>query len=141
MASALPGSSRARRIRKRPEFVRIQGRGVRVTTAHLVFLLAAQAEPGPSRLGITASRKVGNAVVRNRAKRLVREAFRLHGELTPPAIDLVVIVRSDLDALGLAGVVAEWRGVFGLLARRAATVAERSGGPQARSGHPGQAPS
>ena len=46
-----------------------------------------------SRLGLSVSRKVGNAVVRNRWKRLIREAFRLNRETIPPGVDLVVIPR------------------------------------------------
>ena len=50
-----------------------------------------------SRLGIAATRRLGGAVVRNRAKRLVRELFR-RGEV-PPGLDIVVIPRLDmLDA-------------------------------------------
>lgn len=52
---------------------------------------------GRSRLGIAATRKLGGAVVRNRAKRLVRELFR-QGEI-PAGLDIVVIPRPDmLDA-------------------------------------------
>lgn len=135
MGSALHGLPRARRLRKRHEFVRVQSKGARVTAPSLVFLLAARTETGPTRLGVTASRKVGDAVVRNRAKRLVRAAFRLHPELVPAGVDLVVVVRRDLDALGLAGVVAEWSGVSAVLARRAAALrpalADGALGPQA----------
>jgi len=46
-----------------------------------------------SRIGITASRKVGNAVVRNRFKRCVRDWFRTHRDELPPGLDLLVIAR------------------------------------------------
>ncbi len=71
------------------------------------------------RLGITASRKIGGAVVRNRAKRLIREAFRAPRELFPPDIDVVVIVKRELAGLRLSDVVEQWQSARGLIARRA----------------------
>ncbi len=47
------------------------------------------------RLGLSVSRKVGPATIRNRWKRLVREAFRLHCADLPPGVDLVVIPRAN----------------------------------------------
>ena len=57
-----------------------------------------------NRIGITTSRKVGNAVVRNRFKRRVREWFRTHRDELEPGLDLVVIARragARLDSRGL----------------------------------------
>lgn len=48
-----------------------------------------------SRLGLSVSRKVGNAVVRNRWKRLIREAFRLVRLQLPGGVDIVTIPRVD----------------------------------------------
>ena len=98
------------RVRKPSEYTRIQQGGARVGTRHFVLILAAQAlTPGPTRLGITASRKIGNAVARNRAKRLVREAFRATPELFAPGIDVVVIVRKPVGMARLAEIIDEWR--------------------------------
>ncbi|MEN6450502.1 MAG: ribonuclease P protein component [Thermoguttaceae bacterium] len=47
------------------------------------------------RLGVSASRKLGGAIVRNRWKRLLREAFRLSREQLPPGVDLVIIPRAS----------------------------------------------
>jgi ribonuclease P protein component len=109
------------RVRKRREYQAIQGEGVRVSLAHFVLILAARG-PAPDsvpRLGITASRKIGGAVVRNRAKRLVREAFRATRALFPADIDVVVIVKRELADLSLSDVIDEWQGAAGLISRRA----------------------
>jgi ribonuclease P protein component len=98
---------RTQRIRKRPEFVRIQDSPARVGTRHLLLLLAARNDDGPPRLGVVASRKVGCAVMRNRCKRLVREAFRLHQHALPRGLDVVVIVRPGTHELALADVAGE----------------------------------
>jgi ribonuclease P protein component len=114
-------------VRKRAEFTRIQSRGERVSTERFVLILARQVEPaGPSRLGITASRKIGGAVVRNRAKRLVRAAFRDAPELFAPGIDCVVIVRKALTGLRLSDVLAEWQRAAGVLGRRVRALLARA---------------
>ena len=98
------------RVRKRVEFLRIQDGGLRVSTSRFVLILSASAPPHASapRLGITASRRVGNAVVRSRAKRLIREAFRATRELWPAGIDVVVIVKRSTGESKLESVIAEW---------------------------------
>lgn len=102
---------RSMRIRKRAEFVRIQtggaGQVVRASAAH--FLLLSPVEPGESglRLGIVASRRVGGAVARNRAKRLVREVFRRMKDVFPHHADVVVIVRPGAAGLDYARVRSE----------------------------------
>jgi ribonuclease P protein component len=88
-------------------------------------------ERGP-RLGITASRRVGNAVERNRAKRLVREAFRALRDTWPERADVVVIVRQSLGNRKLADVVAEWRAARDRIVRRFAQLVQQ------QSNQPGQ---
>jgi ribonuclease P protein component len=73
---------------------------------------------GEARLGIVASRRIGNAVVRNRAKRLVRETFRATRNLFTPGMDVVVIVRRPLDGMKLDDVRREWTSRADLLAKR-----------------------
>jgi len=80
-----------------------------------------------ARLGVVASRKVGPSVVRNRAKRLVREAFRLHPEVFHAGIDVVIIVRPGTHLLGLGALAAEVVGAGPALARRARELAARAG--------------
>ena len=108
------------RVRKRREYERVQESGRRATTPHFVFLQFAREEAGEARLGVVASRKVGTAVVRNRCKRLVREAFRQTSDLWVPGIDIVVIVRRTLNRMKLDEVVEEWRSAVSALKRRAA---------------------
>jgi ribonuclease P protein component len=107
-------------VRKRREYLAIQASGRRVSLPHFVLVIAARAPadpPGP-RLGITASRKVGCAVVRSRIRRLVREAFRATRDLFPSDLDLVVIVKSAPPDFKLAHVIAEWRSAKGQLGKR-----------------------
>ena len=107
----MPGSAptRVNRVRKRAEYLEIQADGVRVNGDCLVFILKRRAEGAPLRLGITASRKVGGAVVRSRARRLIREAFRAVFAELPGALDIVVIVRRPLGERKMAAVLEEWR--------------------------------
>ena len=62
--------------------------------AQYMTCFALANELGTPRLGIAASQKIGNAVVRNRTKRLIRELFRVHKPLK--AIDIVVIPRREM---------------------------------------------
>ena len=88
----------SRRLRKRAEFLRTERIGQRRARPSFVVLTAMTRGTEP-RLGITASRKVGNAVVRNRIKRMVREFFRHHQHLLEPR-DIVVIARSAAADIG-----------------------------------------
>jgi ribonuclease P protein component len=121
----VPGAFPAQqRVRKRSEFQSIQSRARRLSTQHFAFLIAARDVPDagrpeePARLGITASRKVGNAVARNRAKRLIREAFRETRELWHSGMDVVVIVRQALSGMNCPQVIQEWRSVSRLIQAR-----------------------
>jgi ribonuclease P protein component len=90
------------RLRSRPEFTTVQQGGSRVVMRYLTMLGRRNAL-GRDRLGVIASRRVGNAVARNRAKRRLREIFRGQQPDVPRAdgrtLDLVVIPRAGfLDA-------------------------------------------
>lgn len=100
-----------RRVRKRPEFLEIQRIGRRVKTSHFVWIIAPSTSPdGPSRLGITASKRTGNSARRSRLKRVVRAAFREMNGMLPPGYDLVVICLKDEPDMGLPIVLREWKG-------------------------------
>jgi ribonuclease P protein component len=83
---------RAHHVRKRREFLAIQREGHRRSTPHFVVIVRDRSTP-PSRLGITTSRKVGNAPSRNRVRRLVREFFRRRQHALVPPRDVIVIAR------------------------------------------------
>lgn len=80
---------KTKRIRKSAEFSRIYQGNVFVADGCLV-IQALPNELGTTRMGISVSKKFGNAVVRNRWKRLIREAFRLQQHQIPSGMDLVV---------------------------------------------------
>jgi ribonuclease P protein component len=90
-AGGAEGFPRSARIRKRADFLRVQQRGKKVSAGPLVGLVLPAAGP-TARLGLTVSSKVGNAVVRARVKRQLREVFRRR-RLRCPAVELVVIAR------------------------------------------------
>lgn len=95
--------SSAVRLKTRPEFLTVQEHGHRVATKYVTLLGMANSRPC-DRLGLIASRKFGNAVARNRAKRRIREIFRRQEPDTTGArglkgLDLVAIPRrAILDA-------------------------------------------
>ena len=93
---------KAARLRRRRDFLRVQQRGTRLHAGDVV-VIAFPAGGRLPRIGITVSSKIGNAVVRNRVKRWVREAFRAERAGWPP-VDLVVIARSATPGIGIDGV-------------------------------------
>jgi ribonuclease P protein component len=98
------GFPRSSRLKQRGEFSRIRAEGVRLVCGCLIANVAPRATGEASRLGVVTSRKIGGAVVRSRARRLLRESFRLHQmELARP-VDLVLIARASIVGKGLADV-------------------------------------
>ena len=89
------------RVRRRREFVHIQKRGLRLHTRAFTIVAIANELDRP-RLGIAVSRRVGNAVVRARLRRLIRELFRRMSLAWAP-VDLVVIAKPTSARLGQAG--------------------------------------
>ena len=97
---------RDRRIRRRAEFQRVYEAGRRLSLRLMTVILMPTELPG-SRLGVSATRRLGGSVVRNRAKRVVREVFR-RAEV-PGGLDIVVIPRPSLIEATYQAVEAEFR--------------------------------
>lgn len=97
-----------------------RGRSYRGRFLSLYFLPRSS---GPTRLGVSAGKKVGGAVQRNRAKRLLREAFRALKERLDGAYYVVLVARPETARVGLSAV----RGELESLMRRARIVAQPAG--------------
>jgi ribonuclease P protein component len=112
---------RAARVRHRTDYLAIQNRGRRVVGPNLLLFAlpgaSSASSEGPEgrigrqgrqgRIGITVSKKVGNAVVRNRVKRWIRECYRRHRPQFPTRLDLVVVARPPVAAASHAVVCRE----------------------------------
>ncbi|MEZ5396342.1 MAG: ribonuclease P protein component [Bryobacterales bacterium] len=85
---------KSRRLLRRADFQRVYDGGTKIVGPFFLLFVRHREEEGPCRIGLTASRKVGKAVVRNRAKRLVREAVRRNWEATPHDCDCIIHFRA-----------------------------------------------
>lgn len=100
VSSNSAGFGAADRLRKSGEFLQLQRHGARHQTGHFVLYGLPSATDHRSRLGITVSRRIGNAVVRNRLKRRVRECYRLRlRAMLPAGVAMVVIARKGAGEL------------------------------------------
>jgi len=82
------------RLRRRAEFLRVAAKGTRAAVHGLVLQALPREPDAPARLGFTVTKRVGNAVVRNRTRRRLKEAARLLLRERPVAgVDLVLIGR------------------------------------------------
>lgn len=89
------------RLKLRSDFQRVQSTGRKVHSARFLFLvLSREGEGLPSRIGLTVTRKVANAVGRNRIKRVLREVFRKNRALFPVGCDVVVVAKDRAPGLG-----------------------------------------
>ena len=106
------------RVRRRGEFQRVFDLSLRAKGRYLTVLVAPN-EAGTTRLGIVASRKLGDAVRRNRAKRLIRQIFRQTQSLPArPGLDVVVIPRRELFDAAYSSLESDFRGTLTRCAAR-----------------------
>lgn len=90
---ALP---RARRIKYRRDFDRARTQGQRLVGGCLILNWVPLPAGGASRLGVITARKLGNAVARSRARRLLRECFRLHQQELAQPLDVILVARPSI---------------------------------------------
>jgi len=106
MSAALParrGLGRRSRIKQGRDFLRVR-QGERAVKGCLIANWLRLPAESRSRLGVVVSKKVGNAVVRSRAKQLLRESYRQHQhEFTQP-LDLVLVARASITEKDFSGV-------------------------------------
>jgi ribonuclease P protein component len=96
MTDAGSAPRRRARITRSGDFDLVYRRGRSAANRHLVVYAFSREDrpPGePARLGLSVSRKVGDAVERNRVKRVLREQFASRSEALSPGIDVVVVAR------------------------------------------------
>lgn len=107
--------SRDRRLSDARDFAVLREAGERRVCGCLIVNWRRRAKCGPSRVGLVVSRRVGGAVVRSRARRWMREAFRQQQGLLREPVDVVLVARPSLAGQSLATVVRDLRrGLAGL---------------------------
>ncbi len=98
----------ADRLHRRAEFLCVQREGARFQTDHFVVYAARLPDSAAIRLGITVSRRLGNAVIRNQIKRRIRECFRLSlREKLPAGTAVVIIGRARAGSLQMRSMMGE----------------------------------
>jgi len=98
---ALP---RERRIKQGSDFARAKTQGKRVYSGCLIANWLVLPPGSATRIGVITARKIGGAVVRTRARRLLREAFRLHQPDLAQPVDLVLVAQPSIVDKGFADV-------------------------------------
>jgi ribonuclease P protein component len=87
----------------RKDFVNLNRLGKRFHTKHFT-LIYKKTEAEFTRVGITVGRKIGNAVRRNRIKRLVREYYRLNKKRFPVGFDIVIVAKKGAHCLNYTNI-------------------------------------
>lgn len=88
--------ARASRVKQNRDFVRIRQQGERLAQGCLIANWNKLPEGAKPKLGVVTSRKIGGAVQRTRARRLLRESFRLHQHDFTQPIELILVARNSI---------------------------------------------
>jgi ribonuclease P protein component len=95
---------RATRLAQSRDFARIRQQGERLALGCLIANWSKLPAGAASRLGVVTSKKIGDAPDRSRARRLLRESFRLHQHEFSQPVDLVLVARNSIAGKNFAGV-------------------------------------
>lgn len=118
--------ARAARIKQGRDFARVRQAGERLVIGCLIANWQRLPAGSASHLGVVTARRIGCAVVRNRARRLMRETFRLHQYDLAAPVDLVLVARPSIVGKGFAAVERD----FLTTLRRAKLLKPAAGGAQ-----------
>jgi ribonuclease P protein component len=115
----------AQRVRRRPEFEHAYAQGERIHGRFMTLFVAGNGGSLP-RLGVAATKKLGSAVERNRAKRLVREVFRRYKIVG--GFDIIVVPRREMLDEPFANLEADYRATLARRNRTGPSSATRQAG-------------
>ena len=114
-----PGSGATRlllgrdlRLRQNRDFTRVRQKGERLVLGCLIANWHKLPDGKTPKLGVVTSKKIGGAVIRNRARRLLRESFRLHQHEISSPVELVLVARNSIAGKGLADVEKDFLGAM-----------------------------
>jgi ribonuclease P protein component len=92
------------RLQHQRDFARVREQGQRLALGCLIANWHPLPDSMPPKLGVVTSKRIGNAVERSRARRLLRESFRLHQNEFKQPVELVLVARPSIAGRGFAGV-------------------------------------
>ena len=108
MPPAAFGLPRSRRIRQARDFARAKLHGRRLVQGCLILNWLALPPGAGSRLGVITGRRVGQAVIRTRARRLLRESFRLQQQRLTQPVDLILVARPSIVGKPLESIMRDY---------------------------------
>ena len=121
---AVLGLPRSRRIKQGRDFARARTQGRRLTQGCLILNWVVMPDGAASRVGVITGRRIGEAVVRTRARRLLREAFRLHQPHLTQPVDVVLVARQSIVGKRFGDVACDYVAAL----KKARLYREQSGG-------------